>query len=690
MNLNLHKIYYQKKDKYLHLTLKVNRCMNKRKIDLGKFLEGGKIMLQKVKPISLEKVNLQGGLLGKKNKTIREKMIPYQWKAFNDQLTDAEPSHAIENFKIAAGKTDGQFQGMVFQDSDVAKWLEGVAYSLATNPDSELEKKADKLIDLIAEVQEEDGYLNTYFQVKKPDEKWTNLAECHELYCAGHMIEAGVAYYQATGKKKFLEIVSRLADHIDDKFGPQKDKLKGYPGHQEIELALVKLYRVTEQERYLKLAKFFLDQRGTEPNYFDQEWENRGKTNHWPDFHDFTEGKTYFQAHKPVREQKKAIGHAVRAVYMYRGMADVAAETGDESLLEACKKLWKNITTRQMYVTGGIGSQAHDEGFTFDYDLPGDTAYAETCAAIALVFFAQKMLHLEPRAEYADIMEKALYNGVLSGMSQDGERFFYVNPLAMDPQTAKNRQDHNHVKTKRQKWFGCACCPPNIVRLLSSIHRYLYSYNQEEIYVNLYTESEVNFDIQGKKVALQQTTEYPWQGTISFQLSLKEVVDFTLALRIPGWSQDFSVQVNGKKPEYNLKNGYLYLNRVWEDKDQVELQLDISPQRVYANPSVKENTGQVALQSGPIIYCLEEEDNGQNLLALKLPQNSDLHLEYNPDLLGGISLIKAQGVKMVNNDDRLYAAESFPVQKKNITAVPYYTWNNRGEGEMLVWINEQE
>jgi len=483
--------------------------------------------------ISLKDIKLNNGLLGIKNRQVSDTVIPYQWKLLNDKIPNVEPSHAIENFRIATGENDGEFKGMVFQDSDVAKWLEAVAYSLSTDPDESLEKQADSVIELIEKAQKPDGYLDTYFIVAKPNKEWTNLAECHELYCAGHMLEAAVAYFQATGKKKFLNVMIRFVDHIENKFGSEEGKLKGYPGHQVIELALIKLYRITGEKKYLKLAKYFVDERGQEPNYFKQEWENGDKTVHRHIFEKMD--LDYLQVHKPVREQETAVGHVVRALYMYSGMVDVAVETGDTDLIEVCQRLWKNVTRKQMYITGGVGSSAHGEAFTFDYDLPNDTAYAETCAAIALVFFAWRMLQLKPKAEYADVMERALYNGVLSGMSEDGKSFFYVNPLEVVPEVCEKRNDHKHVKPVRQKWFGCACCPPNLARLLTSIGQYIYLYNDSKIYVNLYTGSTAEFNISGESIIITQETNYPWGGSVRFNIKCSQPHYFTLGLRIPGW-----------------------------------------------------------------------------------------------------------------------------------------------------------
>ncbi|MFP4661346.1 MAG: glycoside hydrolase family 127 protein [Halanaerobiales bacterium] len=644
-----------------------------------------------IKAVPLKNVKVDGGLLGSKNNLVRKEVIPYQWMALNDEIPDADPSNAIENFRIAAGESKGEFIGMVFQDSDVAKWLEAVAYQLTTNPDKELEALADSVIELIEKAQEDDGYLNTYFSIEAPEKKWTNLAEAHELYCAGHMMEAAVAYYLATGKRKLLNVMIRFADLIDSLFGTGDNQMKGYPGHQEIELALIKLYNVTGVEKYKELARYFIDERGQEPNYFQLEYDKRGKTSYWNDKGDIAPWD-YFQAHKPVREQEVAIGHAVRAMYMYSGMADVARETGDKELIEACQRLWDNSTKKQMYLTGGVGSSGHLESFTFDYDLPNDTAYTETCAAIALVFFAQRMFHLDPKGEYIDVLEKALYNGVLSGISEDGQKFFYVNPLEVLPELCEKRNDHKHVKPTRQKWFGCACCPPNIARLLASIGEYIYSYSDDEIFVNLYADSSADIGLNNNNIKLEQSTNYPWDGNINLTVSTDSNVQFTLALRIPGWCKNSVLKVNGEETNIDdmLDNGYLYIQRNWSDGDQVELVLSMPVEKVYSNPKIRENIGKVAIQRGPVVYCLEEVDNGKNLPAIYLPQYADLEAQYKADLLGGVIIVKGQAMKLDEESwqDNLYTTDGHKLKAHEIIAIPYYAWDNRETGEMLVWLNK--
>ncbi|WP_139904795.1 glycoside hydrolase family 127 protein [Clostridium thermarum] len=645
------------------------------------------------KLVSLKNVNIDDRFWSGYQKLVREVVIPYQWEALNDNIPDAAPSHAIKNFRIAAKEEDGEFGGMVFQDSDVAKWLEAVGYSLAINPDPDLEALADKTIDLIEKAQLPDGYLNTFFTIKAPEKRWTNLQECHELYCAGHMMEAAVAYYCGTGKKKLLNIMCRFANHIDSVFGTEPGKLRGYDGHQEIELALIKLYKATGEEKYLKLAKYFIDERGQEPHFFQQEWEKRGRISHWSGRVSDKPNESYHQSHKPVREQTEAIGHAVREVYMLTGMADVAAETGDTDLLEACRRLWDDIVNRQMYITGGVGSTSHGEAFSFDYDLPNDTIYAETCASIGLIFFAQRMLQLEAKATYADVMERALYNTLLGSMSKDGRHFFYVNPLEVWPEASEKNPSRAHVKPVRQKWFGCACCPPNVARLLTSLGEYIYTYNNDTIYTHLYIGGDATIQMGKEEINLTMETDYPWKGNIKIKLSMENEKAFNLALRIPGWCNNAEVIINGDVLDLTSKisNGYAVISNTWKDGDSIEFNLEITPEFIQANPKVRADAGKVAIQRGPLVYCLEETDNGGNLNALSIDTYAGLKEEYDENLLGGAVIIKAKGSRLDetgwNND--LYRPFKEGSKQVELKAIPYFLWGNRKPGEMIVWIRHK-
>ncbi|WP_166244989.1 glycoside hydrolase family 127 protein [Paenibacillus turpanensis] len=620
-----------------------------------------------------------------------ETIIPYQWKALNDQIPDAEPSYAVRNFRIAAGLEEGEFGGMVFQDSDPAKWLEAVGYSLQSYPDPQLEQMADGLIDVIVSAQQEDGYLNTYFTIKEPGARWTNLHECHELYCAGHLIEAAVAYYAATGKRKLLDAMCKYADYIDTVFGAEPGKLQGYDGHQEIELALVKLYEVTGESRYLRLSQYFIDQRGQKPYFFVGEWKARGGISHWRGGPVPEPDMEYGQSHLPVREQTVAVGHAVRAVYMYTAMADLARLQNDEELLNACRRLWGNIVTKQMYITGGIGSTHHGEAFSFDYDLPNDTVYAETCASIGLVFFAQRMLRIEPRREYADVMERALYNLVLGSMSLDGMHYFYVNPLEVWPEACRYNPGKHHVKPVRQKWFGCSCCPPNAARLLASLGQYLYTVVDSTLYVHLFIGHETNVDIGGNRVRINQQSALPWHGQTSITLGMDSAQRFTLAMRLPSWvSGEARLTVNGQQVEAAAgEKGYVQLDREWADSDRIEWQLPMKAELIEGHPSVRAVAGKAAIQRGPLVYCFEEQENGRSLSALTIDSRSELTEKFDQHLLGGVCVIQAQGWKNRSdswNDGQLYRPLKAETVSVTLTAIPYFLWGNRGEGEMSVWL----
>ncbi|RQM39834.1 glycoside hydrolase family 127 protein [Erwinia psidii] len=629
---------------------------------------------------------------------VKDVVVPYQWRALNDEVVEAEPSHAIANFRIAAGQQDGEFYGMIFQDSDVAKWLEAVAYLLAKVSDPELEKTADALIELIGDVQQPDGYLNTWFTVKAPNDRWTNLAECHELYCAGHLIEAGVAYAQATGKTRLLTIVSRLADHIATVFGTGEDQLQGYAGHPEIELALMRLYEATGNRRYLDLTTYFTEQRGTAPHFWDIEYKKRGETSHWspcgPAW--MVKDKAYSQAHLPIALQQTAIGHAVRFVYLYAGVAHLARLSDDRHKREICQRLWENMTTRQLYATGAIGSQSRGEAFSCDYDLPNDTAYTETCASIGLMMFARRMLEMEADSRYADVMERALYNTVLAGMALDGKHFFYVNPLEVHPQSIKFNHIYDHVKPVRQRWFGCACCPPNIARLLASLGHYIYTRRADGIDVNLFVGSEVESQVGGGILRLKQSGDYPWQETVLLEIDCDEPLNATLGLRLPDWCAKPQASLNGEMLNVTplRQQGYLRLNRRWQRGDRLELTLPMPVLRVKGNPLLRHVAGKVAIQRGPLVYCLEQEDNGSELHNLHLPATATFRTLTGSELFSGKTLLQAEGLRRgsANADSEpLYRFNSGPCAftEQTLTFVPYFSWGNRGEGEMRVWVDER-
>ncbi|MFW5685674.1 MAG: glycoside hydrolase family 127 protein [Spirochaetota bacterium] len=633
-------------------------------------------------------------------------VIPYQWRALNDQIEGAPPSHSMENFRIAAGQSRGEYDGMVFQDSDLAKWLEAAGYALENSrrdpdfPDDirrSLEQWVKEAVDTVAAAQQPDGYLDTYFTVKEPTKRWTNLREAHELYCAGHMIEAGVAVYRGTGDRKLLDVVIRLADYIATVFGTGNDKISGYPGHQEIELALMKLYRATGERRFMELAGYFIDARGGDPNYFDLEAER-------PEFHKiwgFSRDHEYQQSHAPVRDQRDAVGHSVRAMYQYIAMADLAIETGDKGLAEACRALWESTTERRMYVTGGIGSSRHGERFTTDYDLPNDTAYAETCASIGLFIFANRMARLDDDASYADVAERALYNGVISGLSLDGEAYFYVNPLEVEPAVCDTNDTYRHVKYRRQAWYGCACCPPNVARILASLGDYTTHARGNTLFVDLFANSNVSAELTAGALAVEVRGSYPWDGSVSFAITGAPSQETALAVRLPGWCDAPALRVNGEPVDLktSTRKGYAVISRRWTAGDSVELELPMEVRTVTAHPRVKADIGRVAIERGPLVYCLEEADNGANLHAVRLAREPRFAAEHRPSLLGGVTVVTAHGHVLAQpgaspglHEPRLYKAGTTEprMETSTLTFIPYYTWANREPGEMTVWVRRPE
>ena len=631
--------------------------------------------------------NINDSFWNNYEKLVNKVVIPYQEMVLKDEVPGIEKSHAIDNFKAAAeviqnGKCTDEFYGMVFQDSDVAKWLEAAAYSLSKYPDKEMEKRCDEVIDLIGRAQYPDGYLDTYFTVKMPDKKWTDLHEAHELYCAGHMIEAAVAYAECLHKTKLLDIMCKAADNIYDYFITKE--AQGYPGHPEIELALMKLYRCTNNEKYKELAAYFINARGIDSDYFMKENENRD----WNLWGGDGRDKEYGQFHEPVRNQKKAVGHAVRAVYLYTGMADLAQETGDEELKEACKTLWNNIINCRMYITGGIGSVVNGEAFSADYHLPNDTAYSETCASIGLIFFGKKMLDIEKNNIYADTIERALYNCVLAGMQLDGKRFFYVNPLEVIPGISGEIATERHVLPERPQWFACACCPPNVARLIGSIGNYAWSVEENIVYSHLYIGGilDLGENMNGK---IEVETDYPYDNVVKYKMKPENsVMNMTLALRIPSWSENTMILYNGIGIHYKPENGYVYISESFSDNDEISLILDMKPEFNYANPKVSADSGKVAVSYGPLVYCAEGVDNGGSVLDLRISCDSELKLSvFKNTKLGGIKEIKAEGYRMKSTDE-LYSRKKPEYEKCSITLVPYYTWGNRGLNEMRVWIPE--
>ena len=545
----------------------------------------------------------------------------------------------IRNFENAANRS-GEHSGIFYDDSDVYKALEGMAYSLINNPDPELEKKADEWIDKFAAAQEPDGYINTFYTLTGLERRWTNMDK-HEMYCAGHMIEAAVAYYKATGKRKLLDVSIRMADHMMEHFGP--GKRHWVPGHEEIELALVKLYEVTNEEKYLDFAYWLLEERG-------RGYGSMGDEGTW--------NPIYYQDEMPVRELSTINGHAVRAMYLFCGMADVASLKGDTGYIHALDRLWDDVVLSKMYITGGIGSSRHNEGFTEPFDLPNYEAYCETCASVGMVLWNSRMHQLTGDSKYIDVLERSLYNGALAGISLNGDLFFYVNPLA-------SHGDHH-----RREWYGTACCPSQVSRFLPSIGNYIYSTSKEAVWVNLYIGNSAEVGAGKETVRLTQETGYPWDGSITLTVEpLKSSLRKEIRMRIPGWCKQYSIAVNGEQIiDPQIENGYLVIERKWISGDKITLSLDMPTEIIAADPRVKENIGKRAIQRGPLVYCAEEADN-PSFDEVILTPDAEIRERFNSSLLNGVTTIDA-----IRGD-------------KTVRFIPYYAWDNREAGEMKVWID---
>jgi DUF1680 family protein len=562
----------------------------------------------------------------------------------------------------------------IFWESDMSKWIEAASYSLATHPDAALTALVDEAIAFLVAHQQPDGYMNIWYTSVEPENRWSNLRDNHELYCAGHLIEAAVAHFQATSKRTLLDAACRYADYIATVFGVEEGKRRGYCGHEEIELALVKLYRATNAARYLQLAQYFIEERGQRPHYFDEEAVDRGETpaGFWATTYE------YNQSHLPIREQQEVVGHAVRAMYLLSAVADLAREFDDSSLQQTCERLWDHLISKRIYVTGALGSSAHNEGFTSDYDLPNLGAYAETCASIGLILWNYRMLLLNVDHRYADVLELALYNGVLSGVSFDGTTFFYENPL-------ESKGHH-----QRQPWFKCACCPPNLARLFLSLGQYLYTTSEDEIIVHLYAQCTSTLTLGAQQVTLHQHTDYPWDGTIEIAVEVAEPLEFGLNVRIPGWCKEASLTVAGVEIPLELRNGYARVRRLWNSGESLVLHLAMLVERVYAHPAVRATAGSVALQRGPLVYCLEAADHTAPLHQLRLSPHTPLEAHFAADTLNGVTVIQGAASALTTEDwsNTLYRTTPPGTQAQALTAIPYYAWGQREASEMLVWIQE--
>jgi DUF1680 family protein len=576
----------------------------------------------------------------------------------------------IRNFEKVARKQGEKHEGIFYDDSDVFKALEAISYSLKNKPDATLEKKADEWIDKIASAQLPDGYLNTYYTLTDLSKRWIDMS-MHEDYNGGHMIEAAVAYFDATGKRKFLDVAIRWADHFDATFGPGKKHW--VTGHQELELALVKLYRVTKNEKYLKLSHWLLEERGKKLAF--------GYT--WTDWKD----TAYAQDAVPVREQKEITGHAVRAMYLYTGAADVAAHTGDEGYMKAMRTVWEDVVFRNMYITGGIGSAGSNEGFSVDFDLPNEQAYCETCASVGMVFWNQRMNALTADAEYMDVLERSLYNGALDGLSLSGDRFFYGNPLA------------SSGKHYRREWFGTACCPSNIARLVASIGNYVYGVSDDGLWVNLFIGNSSDVTIRNTPIAIKMETNYPWDGTMKISIDPAKKIKTTLNIRVPGWATGLAAPgglyhftdtqwdkpqllVNGKPMDYRIEKGYAVVHREWKKGDNIEFRIPMPVKMISSRKEVSENEGKLAFQRGPLVYCVEGADNQGRALNIIADGTPEMAVEKGLILDEPVVMLTGKMTTVEIRD----GGTSIGTEKKTIKAIPYYSWCNRGSNEMQVWL----
>jgi len=630
-------------------------------------------------PVRFVDVKLEGRFWSERLDTVLKSTIPSQHVKLGEygilnSLKLPKPTPPLRFPRHPNG-----FTVQVFWDSDVGKWIEAASYALSHRRDAVIEAKIEAIIDDFEKAQLPDGYLNCWYLGHEPDNRWTNMRDNHELYNAGHMLEGAVAYFETTGRRRWLDIMERYVAHIAQTFGTGPGEKRGYCGHPEIELALVKLYRLTKDKKYLDLAAYFVNERGRQtPHYYDVEKSERQRRGidvqryNYPDYE-------YSQAHKPVREQTKVVGHAVRAMYLYTAMADLAAELNDDGLKSACETLWTDVMETKMYVTAGLGPSAHNEGFTYDYDLPNLTAYAETCASVALIFWAQRMLHLDLDGKYADVLELALFNGALSGLSQDGCHYFYANPL------------ESHGAAERWDWHTCPCCTMNVSRLVASVGGYFLSTAPDGVAFNIYGGVSATREIAGTKVALREESTYPWSGEVKISIDPETPTAFDVKLRIPGWCKDAKLSVNGTTIPVELNKGYHTIARTWQKGDKIALELPMQPERLYAHPGVSMDAGRVALRRGPLIYCVESTDNpGGRVQRISLPRTSELTASSQGGAIAGAVMLRADALASDEADwHDLYRTKPPKEVATRLTAVPYYLWANRGKSSMMVWIPEQ-
>lgn len=638
-------------------------------------LNKGRVDMTRVSPVPFVDIHIEGDFWRERLDTVLERTIPSQHRQLEahgilDSIKLPFPPPPLRCARNIHG-----FTVQVFWDSDVGKWIEAAGYALSHGRDETIEAQIEAIIDDLEKAQAPDGYLNCWYLGREPENRWTNLRDNHELYNLGHLIEGGIAYFLATGRRRLLDILERYIAHVRTTFGTDPGQKRGYDGHQEIELALIRLYRLTGNRKHLELAAYFIDERGRQPHYFDEEARARGEdpADYWFKTYE------YSQSHKPVREQDKVVGHAVRAMYMYSAMADLARELEDDSLRRTCEVLWDDVIATKMYITSGLGPAEANEGFTEDYDLPNETAYAETCASVALIFWAQRMLHFDLDGKYADVLERALFNGALTGLSRDGEHYFYSNPLESVGQHS------------RWAWHNCPCCTMNASRLIASVGGYFLSSGPDSIVFHLYGGVSATLDLASGPIAIRETSTYPLSGNIAITVEPENETEFALILRIPGWADGASIAVNGQPVTFDIIRGYATLRRSWRKGDTVALDLPMASRRTYAHPRVRANAGRVALERGPLVYCIEGPDNPGGLVqGLRLPRNAPLADVPRADLFDGIIAVATDAVRVSETgwEHTLYGHIPPRTEPAMLTAIPYYLWNNRGPADMLVWIPE--
>ncbi len=603
--------------------------------------------------------------------TLIDVTLPTQF----DQLVS---TGRIANFERAAGKKEGEFVGLWFNDSDVYKFAEACAYALALRDDPKVRTAFDICVNAVEAAQEADGYINTFFQLKHPHMKWRNLNMMHEMYCGGHLIEAGVAAFECLSERRLLEVAIRFADHVASVFGP--NKRRGYSGHEEIELALIRLARVTGEAKYRELARWMVEERGHSPSPFEAELLDTESRSLWP--HEgslLTAGEKYdgqyAQDHAPIREHTEIVGHAVRAMYLYIAAAELSEGRDDHALDTALERIWENLTGRRMYITGGIGPSSSNEGFTTDYDLPNLSAYAETCASCGLVFWGHKMLEMTGNGDYVEVLERALYNSALSGISLSGDHYFYANPL-------ESRAGHHRVP-----WFTCACCPPNIARLIASVGRYVVGASEDSFYVHMPVGFEANLDCNGVKICIKVESDYPWSGKYKVYVSPSEPVRFKLYLRVPDWSDDIQIDLPNSEDPADYETGYALYDRMWTAGEALTVDLGMEPRWKESNPRVRDNVGRVALVNGPLVYCLEQQDAGFPPQLFSADVDAAVEVQAKK-MLNGINVLTVAGLSEIEGaDDQLYGpAGSVETTEAKAPFVPYYAWCNRGPNNMQVWV----